>query len=99
MAVDYAKSTADTSFDSQMSSLPLRMATGTLAEPPSLALEINHIDALPTELKLAILAWTGVASPRALWALSSTNRELRLLSESLRWKVRFSVSLRYAESS
>lgn len=42
---------------------------------------------LPTELKLEILAWTGIASPRALCNLASTNRQLRKLSEPMRWKV------------
>lgn len=68
-------------------------AASTSADAPGDALPsaINHIAALPTELQLELLKWTGVCSPRALWALSSTNRELRLLSESLRWKVSFAA--------
>lgn len=57
-------------------------ATSSTCEP-------SYLSALPAELKLEILAWTGLASPRALGNLSSTNRELRRLSESLRWKVSF----------
>ncbi|ORY81820.1 hypothetical protein BCR35DRAFT_303986 [Leucosporidium creatinivorum] len=48
--------------------------------------EPSPFAALPLELKVEILAWTGIASPRALGNLSSASRELRKLSEPLRWK-------------
>jgi hypothetical protein len=71
---------------SQMTCFASPNRSAVTSSPPS---DPSPFSTLPTELKLEILAWTGIASPRALCNLSSTNRELRKLSEPLRWKVSF----------